>query len=126
MLTKHRAKIAHIAETPTMEARLGRQINGDAAVPYSTLVFLLNLYTDVSAEWLLLGTGEMLKKNQQQTVNKVERSLAGRDINVGTPIADDGMRLLIEEKDKRIAELEKINALLQNIVTSMTASAPKK
>lgn len=40
--------------------RLTRQINNDAAITIDTISVILGTFTDVSAEWLLRGKGEML------------------------------------------------------------------
>lgn len=40
--------------------RLIRQINNDSAITIDTISVVLNSFPEVSAEWLLRGTGEML------------------------------------------------------------------
>jgi len=43
-----------------MQTRLSRQINAGAAITYDTINRLLDVFPDVSAEWLMRGKGEML------------------------------------------------------------------
>ena len=45
-------------DTPTQK-RLNRQLSQGAAITLDTLTRILETYPDVSAEWLLRGTGEM-------------------------------------------------------------------
>ena len=42
------------------QKRLNRQISHDGAITVDTLLLILNTHTDVSAEWLLRGVGDML------------------------------------------------------------------
>lgn len=42
---------------------LNSHINGDTSVSLSTILLILDAFPDVSAEWLLRGTGEMTSKN---------------------------------------------------------------
>ena len=55
ILLKHRIRqllkfkkmtISDIAETETLRARYGRQINGDASVPFTTIHLLLRTFPD--------------------------------------------------------------------------------
>ena len=41
------------------QKRLNRQISHDGAITVDTLLLILNTHTDVSAEWLLRGVGDM-------------------------------------------------------------------
>ncbi len=121
MLSARGKKIAHIAETPTMEARLGRQINGEAAVPFTTLYKLLYEFHDIDANWLILGEGQMTKNAARPNIinhNEVNGSKAGGSINVGTSTIPVPVQMLLDEKDKRIAELEKNNATLRMVLDS--------
>lgn len=42
---------------------LNRQISGESAMTLDVLYSILNYFTDISAEWLLRGEGEMIKGN---------------------------------------------------------------
>lgn len=124
LLHYKRITISKLADTPTLQARYGRQINGDAAVPFSTIVLVLSKFPDVSADWLIMGEGEMLKSKRigtsYVTMNNVSDSRAGGSINVGTTTIPDSVQKLLDEKNARIAELEKDKALLQNLLAAMT------
>ena len=74
-----------------IQKRLNRQLANDgAAITVETLLLILNKHTDVSAEWLLRGIGDM-RKIHGDLENKV-RILTN----------------LVGEKDLRIRELEEI------------------
>ncbi len=128
MLSARGKKIAHIAETPTMEARLGRQINGEAAVPFTTLYKLLYEFHDIDANWLILGEGQMTKNAARPNIinhNEVNGSKAGGSINVGTFAIPVPVQMLLDEKDKRIEELEKNNATLRMVLDSFGSGTRK-
>ena len=128
MLRTLRCTISRLSDSDTLRARYGRQINGDAAVPISTVTLLLRMFPEVSPDWLLMGEGEMFRQKhtaQHITKNEVRDSRAGGNINVGTTTIESSMQRLLDEKDARIAELEKDKAVLQNLLTALTAS-PKK
>lgn len=112
----------------SVRVKYTHQINGTAAIPYATILRMLRMFPDLSAEWLVLGEGTMLKQNTPThhiTQNEVHNSSAGGNINVGTTTIESSMQRLLEEKDARIAELEKDKIMLQNLLTALTAS-PKK
>ena len=121
--------VARLADNETLRARLGRQINGDAAVPYSTIVLFLTMFPDVSADWLMIGEGQMIKSKQKAThvynKNEVHDSNANGNIYAGcdlkvVPSEDD-----VDGLKKRIAELEKDKEVLQNVIAAFTASVKK-
>ena len=126
--------IASISDTPTLQARFGRQINGEAQVPFTTLHMLLDMFPDVDANWLILGEGQMQKTADRphihNTKNEVNGSSAGGSIYVGTSTIPYPVQALLEEKDKRIAELEKDKTQLQGLLSVFTRQAesvaPKK
>lgn len=132
ILLKHRIRqllkfkkmtISDIAETETLRARYGRQINGDASVPFTTIHLLLRTFPDISADWLVMGEGSMIKADYfaprvYNTKNEVHNSTAGGSINVG--VVQMPVQQIIDEKDKRIAELEKDKQLLQGVIAAFT------
>lgn len=134
MLHNRGVTIASISDTPTLQARYGRQINGEAQVPFTTLYKLLYMFHDIDANWLILGEGQMQKTADRphihNTKNEVNGSSAGGSIYVGTSTIPYHVQALLDEKDKRIAELEKDKIQLQcllSVFTSQTeAVAPKK
>ena len=134
MLHNRGVTIASISDTPTLQARYGRQINGEAQVPFTTLHMLLDMFPDVDANWLILGEGQMQKTADRphihNTKNEVNASSAGGSIYVGTSTIPYPVQALLDEKDKRIAELEKDKTQLQGLLSVFTlqaeAVAPKK
>ena len=60
ILLRYNANLNSIAVDNAMQTRLSRQVNGGAAITYDTILHFLEIFPDVSAEWLLRGKGEML------------------------------------------------------------------
>lgn len=60
VLSNYGVALSSIAIDPAMQTRLSRQVNAGAAITYDTLSRLLDVFPDVSAEWLLRGKGKML------------------------------------------------------------------
>ena len=48
------------------QVTLNNQVRGERSLSVSTLSAFLNFFTDISAEWLLRGEGNMLKGEPQQ------------------------------------------------------------
>ena len=117
--------ISDIAETETLRARYGRQINGDASVPFTTIHLLLRTFPDISADWLIMGEGSMYKADTlaprvYNTMNEVHNATAGGSIHVGTTTIPVPVQQLLDEKDKRIKELEQDKQILQGVITAFT------
>ena len=134
LLTFKRETVADLADTETLRVRYRRQINGDASVPITTLMLILERYKDISADWLLMGESPMRKDEHASpriyNHNEVNDSIAGGSINVGTSTIPYSVQALLDEKDKRIAELEKDKSQLQSILSIFARQAeeqkPKK
>lgn len=60
VLLHYGVTLSSIAIDSAMQTRLSRQINAGAAITYDTINRLLDVFPDVSAEWLMRGKGEML------------------------------------------------------------------
>ena len=124
LLHMMRWPLTKFAENETQRARLGRQINGDAAVPYSTIVMFLTAFHEISADWLIMGEGSMYKADHTAprvyNHNEVRDSSAGGSINVGTSTIPYPVQALLDEKDKRIKELENDKQLLQGLLSAFT------
>ena len=136
LLTFKRETIADWADNETLRVRYRRQVNGEASVPYSTLVLILERYHDISADWLVMGEGSMRKTvdrpqifNQQHYEMQNGQNNSGT-INFGDTVIPYPVQALLDEKDKRIAELEKDKTKLQGLLSVFTrqaeAVAPKK
>ena len=54
------------AKIGVQQMTLWGQLNGKRKLSLDTVLAILNSYPDLSAEWLLRGTGEMKKGNDEQ------------------------------------------------------------
>jgi len=110
LLAHKRYSIARLADTESKRIMLRRQINGDAVVPFSTLYLLLYTFHDISADWLILGDGNMYKAERGSQTIEVENigdshnnGDAAVHIGNGSQYAID--RHAIEERDRTITQL---------------------
>lgn len=126
LLAKKGLTILDLADGDEVVAKRYRnQINGDALVPYSTLYKLLYMFHDISADWLVMGEGAISKADCAapriyNTKNEVHDSKAGGDILVGATTIPCSVQSIINEKDKRIAELERDKELLSGLLSVFT------
>ena len=60
VLNHHSVALSSIAVDAAMQTRLSRQVNAGSAITYDTIYRFLDVFQDVSAEWLLRGKGEMI------------------------------------------------------------------
>jgi hypothetical protein len=126
LLAKKGLTILDLADGDEVVAKRYRnQINGDALVPYSTLYKLLYMFHDISADWLVMGEGAISKADCAapriyNTKNEVHDSKAGGDILVGATTIPCSVQSIINEKDKRIAELERDKELLSGLLSAFT------
>ena len=126
LLTYKRLSIAKLAENETMRVRLGRQINGpDTSVPYTTLHMLLYMFPDISADWLIMGEGSIMKADHiaprvYTQHNEVKGNSAGGDINVGPDTIVT--KKTVEDLQAQIERLQSDNEFLKGIVKSITKS----
>ena len=126
-------KYSDLAESKSERVMIGRQFgDNDTTVPFRTLYEIMYAYHDVSAEWLMLGEGSWQKTkdcpkiyNQQHYEMQQNGENNSGNINVGDAAISLPVQSLLDEKDKRIAELEKINQTLQNVVNAFTAGLRK-
>lgn len=132
--------IAWIDSNPTQQARLGRQINGAAAVTFSTIQKILYMFPDVSADWLIMGEGSIYKAEHIAPHihhNSYNNQLAPGSIQTGpVAIGHDTVNVIrgreIEERDiliqkqaARIAELEKDKEMLSGWLSALTTDKKK-
>ena len=121
-------KIADIAPTKSLQVMLGKQLReNDTTVPFRTLYAVLYAYPAIDANWLLLGEGQMLKVGNlaaphihNNIKNEVNNSEAAGDINVGSNALPSSIQALIDEKDARIAELQRDKQSLRDIISLLT------
>ena len=126
-------KYSDLAESKSERVMIGRQFgDNDTTVPFRTLYKILYAYHDVSAEWLMLGEGSWQKTkdcpkifNQQHYEMQNGQNNNGT-INFGDSVIPYQVQALLDEKDKRIAELERDKKYLQLVIDSMTAGIQRK
>ena len=60
ILLHYNETLNSISSDNAMQTRLTRQVNGGASITYETIHRFLEIFPEVSAEWLLRGKGEMI------------------------------------------------------------------
>ena len=96
-------------DTPAQK-RLNRQLSHGAGISLDTLLRILEACPDVSADWLLRGSGEKLKTSASITGAK---SVTGKNATVigqQNVLSENFVRDLLAEKDKQIQTLLQIMA----------------
>lgn len=97
-------------DTPTQK-RLNRQLSHGAAITLDTLLRILETYPEVSADWLLRGSGDMYHNGAVTGADKV----TGRNATVigqqSGALSEDFVLNLLAEKDRQIQTL--LNLLSQ-------------
>lgn len=92
------------------QKRLNSQLSHGAAISLDTVLRILAVCPDVSADWLLRGTGEMYKNTQTITgagnVTGENATVIGQQ-NV---LSENFVRDMLAEKDKQIQTLLQIMA----------------
>ena len=135
VLGARRKTASDLGETDNEKKVYQRQILNDSNVTVETLTKILYMFHDVDANWLILGEGSMHKTvDRPQIFNQQRYEMQNGQNNNGT-INFGGsipypVQALLDEKDKRIAELEKDKTQLQQYLSIFTrqaeANAPKK
>ena len=133
MLSFKKVSVASISDSESERVMLGRQIKGENnVVSFRTIHKLLYMFHDIDANWLVLGEGQMQKTadrpqifNQQQYQMQTGENNSGV-INFSENSVPVPVQMLLEEKDKRIAELEENNKILRTVLDSMTVGTRKQ
>lgn len=105
---------AMAAQIGMAQKNLNNQVSGEVALSMHTLLLILDAFPDVSAEWLLRGTGEMFLDGSTPVGSreKVEQSSPAAGVpNTETYIAD---------LQRQIAELRKDKDLLGGLLQQLT------
>ncbi|MEG2164354.1 MAG: hypothetical protein RRY55_07770 [Bacteroidales bacterium] len=115
----------------SIQARLSRQINRGSAITYQTISLILSSFEDISPEWLLTGKGEMLRAEQHIGDIKNSTIVGGTVSGSGNMISNNAsesesykkevehLKIIINEKDKQLAEKERIiNLLMKQTINS--------
>ena len=136
ILSTKKKSITGISDGDSERIAMGRQINkDDTAISLRTLYKILYALHDVDANWLILGEGSMHKTvDRPQIFNQQRYEMQNGQNNNGTINLGGSIpypvQALLDEKDKRIAELEKDKTQLQGLLAVFTrqaeANGPKK
>ncbi len=84
-------------ETGIVQQTLNKQIMGSSTIPVDTITKILDLFPDVSAEWLLRGEGYMTKLSQH--------NVNGDNIGGNKTVVDTQLIEQLKIKDNQINEL---------------------
>lgn len=90
-----------LAKDPATQKRLNRQLSHDATITLDTILLILAAYPDISADWLLRGTGTMT------TLSPEENNPACPADSQSRYPSDLYIRFLclLEQKDRQIERL---------------------
>ena len=98
------------AGVSAVQSRLNSQLSQGGKISLDTILRILDACPDVSAEWLLRGTGEMYKSAKITGAN----SVTGRNATVigqqTAILSENFVRDMLAEKDKQIQTLLQIMA----------------
>lgn len=87
------------------QSTLNKQINKETSMSLSTLLVLLDLFSELSAEWLLRGEGNMLRTATSNDASAVSDEKV-KDVAYWKHVALSMSEEVTEKKD-RIKELER-------------------
>ena len=118
LLHHKQANITKISADDSERIKLGRQINGaNKIVSVQTLQKLLSMFPDVSAEWLVMGRGEMIRKDAITHNELHQASNNHGTIQIGN---HNSINSDTEALKARIRELENDKQLLQGLLAAFT------
>ena len=128
VLAKFGKTATDLGDDENQKVRARRQVLGDANVQTSLLRKLLYMFPSVSADYVLMGEGAMLKADHlaprvYTQHNEVRGNHAGGDINVGPDTIVT--KKTVDALQARVAELEHDKRTLQAVVDAMTAGLKK-
>lgn len=130
LLAFKKVSVASISDSESERVMLGRQIKGEnTVVSFRTIYKLLYMFPDVDANWLILGEGQRQKTvDRPQIFNQQQYQLQTGENNSGVINFSENsvpipVQMLLEEKDKRIAELEADKKQLRGLLSVFTANA---
>ena len=93
----------------TNQKTLNNQINGETSVSLSTILLILEALPDVSAEWLLRGSGDMLlgdgKTGGHIATNSHIVTNSHYETHTGSTLPEDLVRDILAKKDEQIQAL---------------------
>ena len=95
---------------------IGKVIKGEIEPGYKLLFAIISKFTDINVEWLLTGTGQMLKESRPVKEEK-------DDEVVPTLQIFELLKAQLEEKDKQISEKDRQIAALTDVLNGKNDSA---
>lgn len=129
VLSKHNVTLSSIAVDSAMQTRLSRQVNMGASITYDTIYRFLEVFPDVSAEWLLRGKGEMLISENTIIVPVGDKDISPEKLSS----LESKVSTLTEENFKLLAKLDymeeysiKLAARLNKAEEALQQYEPKK
>lgn len=95
-----------LAPDSATQKRLNRQLSHGATISLDTLLLILEACPGLSADWLLLGRGEMLRCEPESSASDFSQAIKGGKTDIQND-ADITNRFLsaLEEKDRQIERL---------------------
>lgn len=128
VLAKFGKTATDLGDTENEKVRARRQVLGEALVQTDLLQKLLYMFPSISADYVLMGEGSMLKAEHAAPHvytqhNEVKGNSAGGDINVGPDTIVT--KKTVDDLTAKIAELEKDKAMLQNLLNAFAAGMKK-
>lgn len=107
-----------ISDSPAMQRRISRQVNEGKDITMPTVKDILDIYQDVSADWLLRGQGDMCNKttelppvdvSSEESIN--HSAEVARLVKEKNALAEENQELR-EENERLQAEYNKVLAQL--------------
>lgn len=74
IINDKKVTIKSIARTDTERVNITRQLNGQVKVSFETINRILEVFPDISAEWLLRGHGEM-ERTKQNDIEELQNNI---------------------------------------------------
>lgn len=102
------------------QKNLNNQVSGEVSLSMHTLLLILSTFPNVSAEWLLRGTGDMFLDGSsagESKGNEVQSSTTER-VAGGVPSTET----YIADLQRQIAELRKDKELLGGLLQQLTGA----
>ena len=128
VLAKFGKTATDLGDTENEKVRARRQVLGEALVQTDLLQKLLYMFPSISADYVLMGEGSMMKAEHTAPHvytqhNEVKGNTAGGDINVGPDTIVT--KKTVDDLTAKITELEKDKAMLQNLLNAFAAGIKK-
>lgn len=108
VLATYNVALSSIAVDAAMQTRLSRQVNMGSSITFDTLYRFLEVFQDVSSEWLMRGTGKMLLEDNLPPFHGEETE---RELELHAELARKVAEL--EEYKLRVLRLEAQKDYLQ-------------